>query len=194
MEDALVWFLSSFYSLDPAQRVFQILKQHKTFAREWFLATAECDFTERERSSADWLLFFLRVNLKKQNKKRPYLIFSVKGFSRSGRVEPWFHGEALPGCRHFFALVNDQSFEMFWWISYANLAITGRYVAACFLSLSPTHGCMFLAYSHLWRRLSRFGDASFFSPMRSFLCLKCYFRLQEFNCYAPYWNKHFLTM
>lgn len=42
----------------------------------------------------DWL--FVRVNLKK---KRPYyLIFSVvKGLSRSGRVEPWFSGEALPG-------------------------------------------------------------------------------------------------
>lgn len=42
----------------------------------------------------DWL--FVRVHLKK--KKRPYyLIFSVvKSLSR--RVEPWFYGEALPGC------------------------------------------------------------------------------------------------
>ena len=43
------------------------------------LATAECDFTERE---AVWTGFFVRVNKKKETKrereKRPYyLIFSV---------------------------------------------------------------------------------------------------------------------
>lgn len=49
----------------------------------------------------DWL--FVRVNL---NKKKAILFnffFSVvKSLSRSGRVEPWFCGEALPAgsCGH----------------------------------------------------------------------------------------------
>lgn len=111
-----------FYSLNPTQYlwVFQITMPENG------LATAECDFTEREAVWTGFLygLIFL---------KRPYyLIFSVvKGLSRSGRVEPWFYGEALPGRRVrewaflFFSdrwslfsvlhlsLVNDQSFKMF---------------------------------------------------------------------------------
>lgn len=86
-----------FYSLDPAQYlwVFQITMPENG------LATAECDFTEREAVWTGFLygliffsFFFLFL------KKRPYyLIFSVvKSLSRSGRVEPWFYGEALPGC------------------------------------------------------------------------------------------------
>lgn len=65
------------------------------YAREWFSDCWMWFYWERS-SSVDWL--FVRVNLKK--KKRPYyLIFSVvKSLSRSGRVEPWFYGEALPGC------------------------------------------------------------------------------------------------
>lgn len=75
----------------------------------------------------DWL--FVRVNLrkrkKKRQKKRPYciLFFSVvKGLSRSGRVEPWFYGEALPACwvSHVtdvaflhLSIAYDQSFKMF---------------------------------------------------------------------------------
>lgn len=65
------------------------------YAREWF---SDCwMWFYWERSSVDWL--FVRVNLKKKKKRPYYLIFSVvKSLSRSGRVEPWFYGEALPGC------------------------------------------------------------------------------------------------
>lgn len=64
-----------------------------------------------ERSSVDWL--FVRVNLKKKKKRPYYLIFSVvRSLSRSGRVEPWFYGEALPswaGCFISFCLTDVAS-------------------------------------------------------------------------------------
>jgi len=66
------------------------------------LATAECDFTEREAVWTGFFFFFLyglikkQNTHKKQNKKTAILFNYLKSRSRSGGVEPWFHGEALP--------------------------------------------------------------------------------------------------
>lgn len=66
------------------------------YAREG-LATAECDFTERE---AAWTGFLYTGSFKKEKdtKKRPYLILFFKSLSRVGGWSLGFYGEALPRC------------------------------------------------------------------------------------------------
>lgn len=113
--------VSSFHSLDPALVPVGVFRQKKKNIPEndcffcfvfipfvffslfffFFLATAECDFTEKE---AVWTGFFVRVNLKRKRKKAILFNFlccrkEKKSLSRCGRVEPWFffYGEALPG-------------------------------------------------------------------------------------------------
>lgn len=112
VEDVLIWCFCFFVSLSRPDYLWAFSHTKKTipendcfilypfcFIFVVFLATAECDFTEKE---AVWTGFFVRVNLKRKRKKAILFNFlccrKKKGLSRCGRVEPWFfYGEALPG-------------------------------------------------------------------------------------------------